>query len=136
MQDIKMIRNVALFGHGKSGKTSLAEALLFTAGKTNRLGKVDDGSSVMDFEPEEIQRNLSISSSFSNYSWKKHTTFLTDTPGDDNFINEAKFATRVADNAIFTIGAVLGVKHQTEKIGGFIQDAGLPTLIFLNKMDR
>jgi elongation factor G len=136
MQDIKMIRNVALFGHGKSGKTSLAEALLFTAGKINRLGKVDDGSSVMSYDPEEIQRKLTICSSFNNYNWKKHTTYLTDTPGDDNFINETKFAARVVDNAIFTIGAVLGVKFQTEKIAAYIQDAELPTIIFLNKMDR
>ena len=136
MQDIKMIRNVALFGHGKSGKTSLAEALLFTAGKTNRLGKVDDGSSVMSYDPEEIQRKLTISSSFNNFSWKKTTTYLTDTPGDDNFINETKFTARVADNAIFTLEAVLGVKYQTQKIGGYIRDSGLPTIIFLNKMDR
>lgn len=136
MQDIKMIRNVALFGHGKSGKTSLAEAMLFTAGKTNRLGKVDDGSSVMDFEPEEVQRKLSITSSFNNFTWKKHSVFITDTPGDDNFINETKFATRVCDSAIFVIGAVLGVKHQTEKIADYIKEAGLPTVIFLNKMDR
>lgn len=136
MQDIKMIRNVALFGHGKSGKTSLAEAMLFTAGKTNRLGKVDDGSSVMDYEPEEIQRKLSISSSFTNFTWKKHQIFLTDTPGDDNFINETKFAARVADTAVFTVGAVLGVKYQTEKIAGFLKNRSLPTLIFLNKMDR
>lgn len=136
MKDIKMIRNVALFGHGKSGKTSLAEAMLFTAGKTNRLGKVDDGSAIMDFEPEETQRKLSISSSFNNYTWKKHTTFLTDTPGDDNFINEAKYAARIADCAVFVIGAVLGVKYQTAKIGGYIKEAGLPTLIFLSKMDR
>ncbi len=136
MQDIKTIRNVALFGHGKSGKTSLAEALLFTAGKTNRLGKVDDGSSVMSYDPEEIQRKLTISSSFNNYTWKKHTVFLADTPGDDNFINEAKYAARVADSAVFTIGAVLGVKFQTEKIAGYVHDSGLSTIIFLNKMDR
>lgn len=136
MQDIKMIRNVALFGHGKSGKTSLAEALLFTAGKINRLGKVDDGSSVMSYDPEEIQRKLTISSSFNNFTWKKHTTYLIDTPGDDNFINETKYAARVADTAIFTIEAVLGVKFQTEKIAGYVQDAELPTIIFLNKMDR
>ncbi|MBI5559203.1 MAG: elongation factor G [Deltaproteobacteria bacterium] len=136
MQDIKMIRNVALFGHGKSGKTSLAEAMLFTAGKTNRLGRVDDGSAVMDYDPEEVQRKMSISSSFNNLTWKKHTTFLTDTPGDDNFINEAKFAARVADNAVFTLDAVLGVKHQTERIAGYIKKASLPVLIFLNKMDK
>lgn len=136
MQDTKMIRNVALFGHGKCGKTSLAEALLFTAGKTNRLGKVDDGSSVMDFEPEEIQRNLTISSSFNNYTWKKHTNYLIDTPGDDNFINDAKFAARVTDCAVFIVGAVLGVKFQSEKIAGYVNDAKLPALLVLNKMDR
>ncbi len=136
MQDTKMIRNVALFGHGKCGKTSLAEALLFTAGKTKRLGKVDDGSSVMDYEPEEIGRNLSICSSFNNYTWKKHTTYLIDTPGDDNFINDAKFAARVADSAVFIVGAVLGVKYQTEKIAEYVADAKLPALLVVNKMDR
>lgn len=136
MQDTKMIRNVALFGHGKCGKTSLAEALLFTAGKTNRLGKVDDGSSIMDYEPEEIQRNLSISSSFNNYTWKKHTTYLIDTPGDDNFINDAKFAARVTDSAVFIVGAVLGVKYQTEKIAEYVTDAKLPAIYVVNKMDR
>lgn len=136
MQDIKQIRNIALFGHGKCGKTSLAEAMLFTAGKTNRLGKVDDGSSVMDYEPEEIQRNMSISSSFNNFSWKKHETFLIDTPGDDNFINDAKFTSRVADNAVFIVGAVLGVKYQTVKIAGYVKEAGLPSIICINKMDR
>ncbi|MBC8316978.1 MAG: elongation factor G [Desulfobulbaceae bacterium] len=136
MKDIKNIRNIALFGHGKCGKTSLAEAMLFTAGKTKRLGKVDDGTSVMDFEPEEVNRNMTISSSFNNYSWKKNQTFIIDTPGDDNFINDAKFATRVADNAVFIVGAVLGVKYQTIKIAEYVKEAGLPTLICINKMDR
>ena len=136
MQDIKQIRNIAIFGHGKCGKTSLAEAMLFTAGKTKRLGKVDDGSSVMDYEPEEIQRNMSISSSFNNFTWKKHKTVLIDTPGDDNFINDAKYATRVADNAVFIVGAVLGVKYQTVKIADYIKEAGLPSIICINKMDR
>nr|MBF0222578.1 GTP-binding protein [Desulfobulbaceae bacterium] len=136
MSEIHALRNVGIFGHGKCGKTSLAEALLFTAGKTTRLGKVDDGSSCMDFEPEEIQRNLSISSSFNNLSWNKKEVFLTDTPGDDNFLNDSIFATQVVDSAIFTIGAVLGVKHQTERIADFLVESGLPTLIFINKMDR
>lgn len=136
MQDVNLIRNVALFGHGKSGKTSLAEAMLFTAGKTKRLGKVDDGSSVLDFEPEEINRHLSIASAFYNYSWKKHAIFLTDTPGDDNFLNDTRYAAHVADCAIFTVGAVLGVKYQTEKIADYVTEAGLPTIIYINKMDR
>jgi elongation factor G len=136
MQDINTVRNVALFGHGKCGKTSLAEALLFTAGKTSRLGKVDDGSSVFDYEPEEINRHLSISSSFHQYDWQKHTTYLSDNPGDDNFLNDAMYAARVADCSIFIVGAVLGVKNQTEKIANFVKKQNLPSLIFINKMDR
>ncbi len=136
MQDIQQIRNVALFGHGKCGKTSLAEALLFSAGKTNRLGKVDEGSSVMDYEPEELNKKMTISSSFNHYNWKKHSIFLADTPGDDNFINESMFTARVTDCAIFLVGAVLGVKYQTEKIASFVQARNLPALLYINKMDR
>ncbi|MGM0682329.1 MAG: GTP-binding protein, partial [Thermodesulfobacteriota bacterium] len=136
MQDIKAVRNVALVGHGKSGKTSLAEAILHTSGKTRKLGKVDEGTSVLDFEPEEIERNLSISNAFHNYTWKKHQIFLIDTPGDDNFINETKFACRVADNAVFVVEAGLGVKFQTEKIADYVKDNGLPSIVCVNKMDK
>jgi elongation factor G len=136
MQDISKIRNIAIIGHGSCGKTSLAEAMLFTAGKINRLGKVDDGSSALDFEDEEVQRNISISTSFHNYSWKKHDVFLMDTPGDDNFINETYMATQVVDSAVFIVGAVLGVKGQTIKFADFIADRSLPSLIMINKLDR
>lgn len=136
MQDTNMIRNIAIFGHGNCGKTSLAEAMLYTAGKINRLGKVDDGSSSMDYEDEEVSRGISISSSFHNYLWKKHDIFLIDTPGDDNFLNEALFASQVCDSALFTIGAVLGVKGQTVKFANIVKDKNLPTVIAVNKMDR
>ncbi len=136
MQDINKIRNFAIIGHGNCGKTSLAEALLFTAGKLNRFGKVDDGSSALDFEDEEIQRNISINTSFHNYSWKKHDSYFMDTPGDDNFLNESNVATQVADGAIFIIGAVLGVKGQTIKFADFIAEKSLPSLIMINKLDR
>jgi elongation factor G len=136
MSDIQMIRNIGIFGHGKSGKTTLAEAMLFTAGKTTRLGKVDDNTSCMDFEPEEQQRKATISSSLNNYSWKKHSVYMIDTPGDDNFINDARFAATVVDGAVFTIGAVLGVKHQTVKIAEFIAENNVPAIIFITKMDR
>lgn len=136
MSDIQMIRNIGIFGHGKSGKTTLAEAMLFTAGKTTRLGKVDDGTSCMDFEPEEQQRKNTIGSAFNNYSWKKHSVYIIDTPGEDNFINDARFAATVTDGAIFTIGAVLGVKHQTERIAEFLAENNVPALIFITKMDR
>jgi elongation factor G len=136
MQDINLVRNVAIFGHGKSGKTSLAEALLFTAGKTNRLGKVDDGSSVMDFDPEEITHKATINSSFNHYSWQKNSIYLIDTPGDDNFLNDAAFAAKIADNAIFVVEANQGLKSQTEKIADFVCNQHLPTIIVINKMDR
>jgi elongation factor G len=136
MQETKMVRNIAIIGHGNCGKTSLAEAMLFTAGKINRLGRVDDGHSAMDYEEEEIARKISINTSFHNYSWKKHTVFLLDTPGDDNFLNETVFASHVCDSALFTIGAVLGVKGQTIKFANIIKERNLPTVIAINKMDR
>lgn len=136
MQDINMIRNVAIIGHGHCGKSSLAEAMLYTAGKIKRQGKVDEGTSAMDFDEEEIRRRLSINSSFHNYTWNKHEIFLIDTPGDDNFLNETYQAIQIADSAIFIVGAVLGVKGQTIKFADFIAERKLPCLLFINKMDR
>ena len=136
MTDVKLVRNVAILGHGNCGKTTLAEALLFSSGKTNRLGKVDDGSSTMDFEPEEIKRDISINASFNHYTWKKHEVFLADTPGDDNFINETKFVARVADCAMFCIGAATSVKNQTTKFTDFIEERHLPTILCITRMDR
>jgi len=136
MQDTSMIRNIALIGHGNSGKTSLAEAMLYTAGKIKRLGKVDSGNSNMDYDDEEIARKISINSSFDNYSWKKTDVFMIDTPGDDSFYNETIFATSICDSALFTIGAVLGVKGQTVKFADLIADNKIPSIIAVNKMDR
>ena len=136
MQDVKLVRNVAIIGHSNCGKTTLAEAMLYTAGKTNRLGKVDDGSSTMDFEPEEVKRDISIGSSFHQYSWDKHDVYLVDTPGDDNFINETKFAAKVVDCSIFAIGAAVGVKNQTAKFTDFIEERKIPTVICVTRMDR
>ena len=125
MQDVQQIRNVAVLGHGNSGKSSLAEALLFTAGSLKRLGKVDDGTSSMDFEPEEIKRKISIGAAFNHLSWKKNDVYLIDTPGDDNFFNETRFAAQVADSAVFTVGAVLGVRPQTEKFVDLVKEHNL-----------
>jgi len=136
MQDVQHIRNTVILGHGNSGKTTLADALLFTAGAVNRLGKVDDGSSVMDFEPEEIKRQVSISTGFNHITWNKNEIFFSDTPGDDNFVNETKFAVQVADSAILSVGAVLGVRSQTERFVDFVVDRHLPCLICITKMDR
>ncbi|MBI4643691.1 MAG: elongation factor G [Deltaproteobacteria bacterium] len=130
------IRNLALIGHGGCGKTSLAEALLFGAGSTSRLGKVDDGSSILDFEPEEIKRKITISTAFHHYQWKKHTVYLADTPGDDNFLADTRASLHVADAAVVVVDAVDGVKVGTEKVWQTANHYGLPRLIFINKMDR
>ena len=136
MQNTDLIRNLALFGDGKSGKTSLAEGMLFAAGKTSRLGKVDDGTSTLDFEPEEITKKVTINSSFHQYTWKKHDVYLIDTPGDDNFINDAMFAANIADSAVLTVDAVGGIKYQSERICDIISERKLPAIIYINKMDR
>jgi len=136
MHDVKQIRNTVILGHGNSGKTTLAEALLYTAGAVKRFGKVDDGSSNMDYEPEEIKRNITISTAFNHLTWKKREIFLADTPGDDNFVNEARFAAQVSDSAILTVGAVLGVRNQTEKFVDLIQARKMPCVICITKMDR
>ncbi len=130
------IRNLALIGHSGCGKTSLAEALLFGAGTTSRLGKVDDGSSVLDFEPEEIKRKITISTAFHHYQWKKYTVYLADTPGDDNFLADTRAALHVADAAVVVVDAVDGVKVGTEKVWQTANHYALPRLIFINKMDR
>ena len=129
------IRNLALIGHGGCGKTSLAEALLFGAGATSRLGKVDDGSSVLDYEPEEIKRKITISSAFHHYQWKKYTVYLADTPGDDNFLADTRAALHVADAAVVVVDAVDGVKVGTEKVWDTANRYNLPRLVFINKMD-
>jgi len=130
------IRNLVLMGHGGCGKTSLAEALLFGAGATSRLGKVDDGSSILDYEPEEIKRQITISTAFHHYQWKKHMVYLADTPGDDNFLADTRAALHVVDGAVLVIDAVDGVKVGTEKVWQTANRYALPRLIFINKLDR
>ncbi|CAK8711341.1 MAG: translation elongation factor 2 (EF-2/EF-G) [Candidatus Electronema aureum] len=136
MRDVQQIRNMVILGHGHSGKTTLSEALLFTADAVGRLGRVDEGSSVLDFEEEEIHRKISISAAFGHLQWQGCEIFLTDTPGDDNFINETKFAARLADSALLTVGGVLGVRSQTERFVDLITERKLPCLICITKMDR
>ena len=136
MQDVQQIRNTVILGHGNSGKSTLAEALLFAAGSVNRLGKVDDGTASMDFEPEEMKRQVTMSTAFNHLQWKKNDVFLSDTPGDDNFFNETRSAIQVADNAILCVGSVLSVRPQTEKFVDLVQDRKLPCLICVTKMDR
>ncbi|RZB31956.1 MAG: elongation factor G [Desulfobacteraceae bacterium Eth-SRB1] len=136
MAELELLRNIVLVSHGGAGKTSLAEVMLFNAGAINRLGRVEDGNTVMDFEPEEIKRDISISSGFHEYEWKKHIISLIDTPGDQNFFSDTKNCMQAADGSVVLIDAVDGVKVQTEQAWDFAEEFNLPCLIFINKLDR
>ncbi len=131
-----VIRNVGIFSHGGEGKTSIVEAMLFLAGENTRLGSVNDGTSLMDYEPEEIERKGTISSSFACFEWGKNKINLLDTPGDDNFISDAKLCMRVVDGAVIVISAVSGVKVQTEKVWSYANEFSVPVVLFVNKIDR
>lgn len=132
----EQLRNVALIAHGGSGKTTLAESILFNGKATNRLGRVDDGTSNLDFEPEEIKRKITISSSFHHCNWKKTTLNLIDTPGDYNFLSDTKASLQAADGVVVVIDSTAGVKVGTEKVWAFAEEQELPKIIFINKMDR
>lgn len=132
----EQLRNVALIAHGGSGKTTLAESILFNGKATNRLGRVDDGTSNLDFEPEEIKRKITISSSFHHCNWKKTTLNLIDTPGDYNFLSDTKSSLQAADGVVVVIDSTAGVKVGTEKVWAFAEEQELPKIIFINKMDR
>lgn len=129
-------RTFALIGHGGTGKTSVAEMLLFNAGSLSRLGKIDEGTTALDYEPEEIKRRGSIQPGFAQFAWKKNLNFLIDTPGDNNFIGDLPFLMQAADNAILVIDAIDGVKPLTKKIWSEAVKAEIPAMVFINKMDR
>ncbi len=130
------IRNFAIVSQSGSGKTSLAEAMLFAAKAVKKPGRVDDGTSVLDFEPEEIKRKITISTAFYLMNWKKCSLFLMDTPGEDNFLHESMMALRVADSCLFVADAVDPVKPQTRKIWSMVSETSAPVIMFVNKMDR
>ena len=132
----EQLRNTALIAHVGSGKTSLAEAMLFDGKSTTRIGKVDDGSSNMDFEPEEIKRRITISTAIHHTTWKKHVINIIDTPGDDNFLSDTKSALQAADGIVVVIDATAGVKVGTQKVWGFANERSLPRIVFVNRMDR
>ena len=133
---VKTLRNIALVGHLSAGKTSLAEVILFKSGTVNRHGRVEDGNTAMDFEPEELKRQTSISTAFHQFTWKKHTVNLIDTPGDQNFFSDTRTCMQAADSAVVVIDAVDGVKVQTEQAWEFAGEFNLPRVIFINKLDR
>jgi elongation factor G len=130
------IRNVALVGHSGSGKTTVVEALLVRAGAIPRAGRVDDGSTVSDTEPEEIKRKISLSLTVAPVEWEGHKINLLDTPGYADFMSEVEAALSVADLAVFVVSAVDGVEVQTEVIWRRCAALGLPRMVFINKEDK
>jgi len=132
----EQIRNVAIIAHGGAGKTSLTEAVLFNAGAVNRLGKVEEGNTVMDFLPEEISRQISSSSATATLPWKDHQINIVDTPGYQDFIADSLFALRVSDAVVAVISAVSGVQVNTERLWKEAKAQNLPGAVFINKMDR
>ncbi len=130
------IRNVALVGHGGSGKTSLAEAFLFVAGVTTRQGSVEQGTAVLDFEPEEHDRHISLGLSVATVEWMGHRINLIDTPGYADFSGDARAALRAADLALFVVSGVDGVEVQTELLWKAAEDEGIPRAIMITKLDR
>jgi len=133
--ETKDLRNVALISHGGAGKTSLADAFLFDAKVNNRLGRVDECTSLFDFEPEELKRHKTLSSSLHHFKWEKCEINIIDTPGDANFSADLQSCLQVVDAAIVVVDAVSGVQVQTEKVWKYADTFGLPRLIFINKVD-
>ena len=134
--DAASIRNVALVGHGGSGKTQLASAVLFDAGMVNRFGKVDEGTTVTDYDEDEVSRQHTLSSALAYAEWNKIKINLIDTPGFANFLSDARAALGVVDAALVVVDAVAGVQVQTEKVWASAEEFQLPRLIVLNRMDR
>jgi elongation factor G len=134
--DARKLRNVAILAHGNAGKTSLVEAVLFDAGATTRMGTVEEGNTVTDFEPEETDKQITISSSLAYCEWKEHRINLIDTPGFNNLLEDTKGSLRAADGAVIIGSAISGIKGETEKLWNYADEFGLPKVVFINKMDR
>ncbi|MDI9570276.1 MAG: elongation factor G [Pseudomonadota bacterium] len=134
--DSKSLRNVVIVGHGSTGKTSLGESCLYVSGKTDRLGRVDEGTSSLDYEPEEQKKRISISAAVTSVDWRKCKINIIDTPGDSNFSFDTQSCLRIGDAAIILIDAVGGVEFQTQKVWEYADLYRLPRLVFINRMDR
>jgi elongation factor G len=134
--DIKEVRNIAILSHGAAGKTSLADAMVFTAGAVDLLGSVDAGNSVFMHEPEEISRKITITSALGFADWKGVRINIIDTPGYINFLEEARGTLRAVDGAVLIISAISGVKAETEKIYKFACEYEIPRVAFISKLDK
>ena len=132
---IEQIRNVAFIGHAGAGKTSVVEGLLFLSGVSDRLGKVGDNSSIMDYDPDEVRRGHSINASFAVSEWQKHKFNILDTPGNGNFIADTPGCIRVSDGVVVVIAADSGIQFYTEKVWQWANESSLKRIVFINKMD-
>ncbi len=133
---LDMQRTFALVGTGGCGKTSLAEMLLFDTGAVSRLGAIEDGSTVLDYEPEEIRRRGSVQPAFATWLWQKNRHYMVDIPGDGNFTGDMEYLLKGVDSVLFVIDAVDGVRPLTKKFWGIIKANDLPAIVVINKMDR
>ncbi|NIN67402.1 MAG: elongation factor G [Anaerolineae bacterium] len=132
----EQLRNLVLLSHGGAGKTSLTEAMLYDSGGVSRLGKVEDGTTAADYDPEEIRRKISVNTAVIPCEWREQKINVLDTPGYADFVGEVKGALRAADGAIIVLDAVSGVEVGTELVWGYADEVGLPRMLFVNKMDR
>ncbi len=134
--DVQKIRNIAVAGHGRAGKTTLVEHMLHVAGAIDRLGKIEDGTTTTDFDPEEIDRKISLSSALAHCNWKEHHINIIDTPGFINFLEDTKGSLKAVDGMVLMISAISGIKGETEKVWGYAKDFGIPCIAFVNKLDK
>ena len=130
------IRNVVMMGHGHAGKTSLVSAMLYTAGATQRLGRVDDGSAPTDYDDEEIARKMSLSAGLAYVEWGKTKINVVDTPGFNMFVHEAKMVLPVVDAAIVVVDGVAGVEVVTQRVWNYCEEYNTPRVIVASRMDR
>src|SRR5216684_5812191 len=136
VEEIGRLRTIALVGQGGAGKTMLAEAMLFTAGMTTRLGRPDDGTAAMDFEPEELTRHVSISSSFHHLNWKKTEIIFANTPGYSAFLPDCMNTLRAVDALVFVVSPAGDLKVESERIWEAAGELGLPRIAFVSKLER
>lgn len=134
--DVEKVRTFAIVGHGDSGKTSLAEAMLYDSNMITRLGKIEQGNTVSDYDPKETKRGITINSSLAYLDWKDSTFNIIDTPGYLDFIIDTKTSLRIVDTALITVCGVSGVEVQTEKVWDYCEELKLPRVFFINKLDR
>ncbi len=136
LDKIDQQRTYVLIGCSGTGKTSIGEMILFNTGVTNRMGKIESGNTVLDYEPEEVKKGGSIQASFAVYTWKKARHFLIDTPGDPNFQGELPYQVVASDGIVYVLDAANGVRPQDRKLWRDVSQFKLPTIVVINKMDR